>query len=93
MTDHEELVSLVPEKAGSNAVIDACKRCLGYVKSFTKLQGSDPASVMIDDLASVNLDIAALEQGYRRPEGGGYSLDIKVVPKAGSSERILSWRI
>ena len=93
MTDHEELVTLVPEKAGSNAVVDACKRCLGYVKSFTKLQGSDPASVMIDDLASVDLDIAALEQGYRRPEGGGYSLDIKVVPKAGFSERILSWRI
>ena len=40
MTDHEELVSLVPEKNGSNAVIDACKRCLGYVKTFTTLQGS-----------------------------------------------------
>jgi len=92
MTDHEELVSLVPEKSGSNAAIDACKRCLGYVKTFTTLQGSPPANVMVDDLASVDLDIAALEQGYRRPEGAGYSLDIKIIPKPGFSERILSWR-
>ena len=76
----------------ANAAIDACKRCLGYVKTFTTLQGSPPANVMVDDLASVDLDIAALEQGYRRPEGAGYSLDIKIVPKAGFSERILSWR-
>ena len=92
MTDHEELVSLVPEKGGSNVAIDACKRCFGYVKAFTTLQGSAPANVMVDDLASVDLDIAALEQGYRRPEGAGYSLDIKIVPKPGFSERILSWR-
>jgi FdhE protein len=92
MTDHEELVSLVPEKSGSNAVIDACKRCLGYVKTFTTLQGSPPAKVMVDDLASVDLDIAALEQGYKRPEGPGYSLDIKVLHKPGFGERILSWR-
>jgi FdhE protein len=90
MTDHEELVSLVPEKNGSNAVIDACKRCLGYVKTFTTLQGSPPAKVMVDDLASVDLDIAALEQGYRRPEGVGYSLDIVVGSKA-MPKQTTSW--
>ena len=92
MTDHEELVSLVPEKNGSNAAIDSCKRCLGYVKTFTTLQGSPPANAMVDDLASVDIDIAALEQGYRRPEGAGYSRDIKIIAKPGFSERILSWR-
>lgn len=92
MTDHEELVSLVPEKSGTNAVIDACRRCLGYVKTFTTLQGSAPAKVMLDDLASVALDIASLEQGYRRPEGAGYSLDIEIGNKPISSERMPSWR-
>ena len=76
MTNHEELVSLVPEKGGSNLVIDACRRCLGYVKSFTKLQGSQPIKVLLDDLASVQLDVAALEQGYKRPQGMGYSLSV-----------------
>jgi FdhE protein len=79
MTDHNELVSLVPEKSGSNSVIDACKRCLGYVKTFTKLQGSPAPKVMIDDLATVDLDVAALEQGYKRPQGAGYSLDVIVT--------------
>jgi FdhE protein len=78
-TDHNELVSLVPEKSGSNSVIDACKHCLGYVKTFTKLQGSPPAQVLLDDLASVDLDVAALEQGYKRPQGIGYSLDVTVT--------------
>src|SRR6266478_78313 len=79
MNDHQELVSLVPEKSGSNSAIDACKRCLGYVKTFTKLQGSPPAKVMLDDLVTVDLDIAALEQGYKRPQGAGYSLDVTVT--------------
>jgi FdhE protein len=81
MTDHEELVSLVPEKGGSNAVIDACRRCLGYVKSFTRLQGSPPSEVLLDDLASVQLDVAALEQGYKRRQGAGYSLAATVTVK------------
>ena len=82
MTDHNELVSLVPEKSGSNSVIDTCKRCLGYVKTFTTLQGSPPAKILLDDLATAHLDVAALEQGYKRPEGTGYSLDITLTEKA-----------
>jgi FdhE protein len=91
MTDHNELVSLVPEKSGSNAVIDACKRCLGYVKTFTTLQGSAPVKVIVDDLASVDLDIAALESGYLRPVGAGYTLDVGVVTKPSLRGRIASW--
>jgi FdhE protein len=90
MTDHAELLALVPEKSGSNAVIEACKRCRGYVKTFTTLQSSPSAEVMVDDLASVDLDIAALEQGYRRPAGAGYSLDITIVHKPRG--RLLFWR-
>jgi FdhE protein len=79
MTDHNELTSLVPEKSGANGVIEACKRCLGYVKTFTRLQGSPPARVLLDDLASVDFDVAAFEQGYKRPEGPGYALNVTVL--------------
>src|SRR5437870_10625256 len=71
MTDLEELLSLVPEKSGSTYLTDGCKRCLGYIKTFMTLQGSPPGKVILDDFASVDLDVAALEQGYRRPEGPG----------------------
>ena len=91
MTDYKELASLVPEQNGAKSVIDACNRCLGYVKAFTKLQGSPPAKVMVDDLATVDLDIAALEQGYRRPEGLGYSLRVTVGSKAMPKKTLFSW--
>jgi FdhE protein len=92
MTDHEELVSLVPEKSGATRVVDACKRCLGYLKSFTVLQGSPPARVILDDLASVDLDIAALEQGYKRPAGPGYSLDVAILRKPNFRAGLRPWK-
>jgi len=79
MNDHEELVSLVPEKSGAGRMIEACKRCLGYVKTFTTLEGSAPTKVILDDLGSVDLDVAAVEQGYQRPQGTGYALDMTIV--------------
>jgi FdhE protein len=86
MSDHDELVALVPEKdgtnaVGSNAVIDACQRCLGYVKTFTRLQGCPPGAVMLEDLASVELDVAAIEHGFARSPGPGYALGITVTEK------------
>jgi FdhE protein len=91
MTDHDELVTLVPEKGGSNAVgsnavgsnavIDACQRCLGYVKTFTRLQGCLPGAVMLEDLASVDLEVAAIEHGFARPQGPGLPLGITVTGK------------
>jgi FdhE protein len=89
--DHHALVSLVPEKAGSHAVIEACRRCRGYVKTFTTLQGCPPGTVMLEDLASVDLDVAALDQGYIRPTGGGYSLDVTVTDK-GRTRGFLGWK-
>ncbi|MDZ4341087.1 MAG: formate dehydrogenase accessory protein FdhE [Candidatus Binatia bacterium] len=90
MTDHNELVTMVPEQGGTSRVIEACKRCLGYVKSFTTLQGSPAAKVMLDDLASVDLDVAALDHGYRRPPAPGYSLDVTLVEKP--AEKSSFWR-
>jgi len=90
MTDHEQLVSLIPEQGGNTRVIEACKRCLGYVKAFTTLQASPAARVMLDDLASVNLDIAALEHGYKRLQGPGYRFDVTVVDKP--AEKFSFWR-
>jgi FdhE protein len=75
--NHQELASLVPERTAPGAV-DACRRCRGYVKTFTTLRGCDAASVMLHDLGSVELDVAALAQGYSRPSGLGFALDVAV---------------
>jgi FdhE protein len=89
-SDHDALVSLVPEKGSSHGVIDACKRCLGYVKRFTRLQGCPPATVILDDLASVDLDVAAVALEYTRPPGAGYSLDVTVVERS-ATRRLFAW--
>jgi FdhE protein len=78
--DHEALVALVPATAaGARASVEACVSCSGYVKTFTRLQGLAPEAVMLADLDSVELDLAALEQGYARPAGTGYPLEVTVV--------------
>jgi FdhE protein len=88
---HDALVSLVPEDRGSHGVIDACTRCHGYVKTFTRLQGCPPDTVMLEDLASVHFDVAALEQGYTRPSGAGYPIEVTVTD-TGSTRRFFGWR-
>lgn len=90
MKDHEQLVSLVPESGATARKVDACKRCLGYIKSFTTLQAAPAGRIMIDDLASVDLDLAAMGRGYRRAEGAGFSLDAAVAGKKGVLQKIFS---
>lgn len=87
MNNHEELVSLVPEKSGAGRMIEACKRCLGYVKTLATLEGSAPAKVILDDLASVDLDVAACAQGYKRPESAGYALDVTIMTNGATKAR------
>ena len=88
--DHDDLVALVPGKTGSPAAIDACRHCQGYIKTFTRLQGCAPAAVMLEDLASVDLDVAALEQGFARPSGAGYIMDV-AVSDTGIARRFFAW--
>lgn len=92
MNDHSQLVSLVPEEGSRTRAIEACRRCLGYVKSLTTLQATPPALIMVEDLASVDLDVAAADGGYRRLEGSGYSLDVNVSDRKGPRQRFFPWR-
>jgi FdhE protein len=89
-SDHGLLVSLAVENGGSNATIDACRQCLRYVKTLIRLQGCPPDAVMIEDLGTVDLDLAALECGYTRPSGAGHPLEMTVTDKR-ATRRFLSW--
>jgi FdhE protein len=80
-TDHADVVALVPERRDSPAAIEACGHCRGYVKTFTTLQGCEPGAVMLEDFASVDLDLAAIAQGYARPQGAGRPLAVTVTER------------
>jgi FdhE protein len=79
-TDHDALGALVPEESGADGAIEVCNRCGGYVKAFTRLRTGNTAAVMLEDLASAELDLAATARGYRRPSGAGYALHAGPTP-------------
>jgi FdhE protein len=89
-TNHEHLASLVPGKAMSSGAIEACRRCHTYLKVFTRLQGRPAAEVMLEDLATVDFDVAALEHGYTRPIRPGRDIEISVVTTA---PQFLPWNL
>lgn len=89
-TNHDGLVALVPEKADAHCAIDACTGCRGYIKTFTRLQGCPPDAVMLEDLATVAFDVAALEQGYARPTAAAYPLAVTITD-SGPARRFFAW--
>jgi FdhE protein len=78
LTKHEDLGSLVPEGPAVKASLEICRRCRGYLKAFRRLSVCPSADVMLEDLASVELDLVALERGFRRPERPGHALGVRM---------------
>ncbi|HEX7126051.1 MAG TPA: formate dehydrogenase accessory protein FdhE [Thermodesulfobacteriota bacterium] len=66
-TDHQQLGSLVLEAAADRRKIDVCRSCRGFLKALPTLKPLDPRAVVVEDLANVELDVAALERGFERP--------------------------
>jgi FdhE protein len=89
-THHDNLGYLTPEAGDQTRKIEVCNTCKGYLKGFTTVRALPPWAILVDDLTSVPLDVAALERGYRRPERTGWALDAKVVEDGGGRWRL--WR-
>src|SRR2546427_4274430 len=52
--------------------------CKGYLKGVTTVRPLAPWAILLDDLTTVSLDVAALERGYQRPERPGYTLEARI---------------
>jgi FdhE protein len=87
VTDHEELGSLVPERGGESRKADICRACRGYLKSISTLSPLPADRIALEDLATVELDLAALENGYERPESPGAALDARLIAEEAAAER------
>lgn len=85
--EHELLGSLVPDDRGEMVKVETCATCRGYLKSVATLQGLSPLELLLKDLETVELDLAALDRGYGRPQERGFSLDVQLVDRA--SGRVL----
>jgi FdhE protein len=87
--DHETLGALAPSEDAQARRAETCHRCGGYLKTITSLTAAPPRDVSIVDLGSIDLDLAALERGYRRPPGLGHPLDVRI--EATPTRRRCGW--
>jgi FdhE protein len=68
VTGHEARAALVPEQEGKARRIETCAACRGYLKSVSTLRAWAGDEVALADLATVDLDLVALERDLTRPE-------------------------
>jgi len=80
---HDNLAYLAPEEGEQTRRVEVCQTCKGYLKGVTTVRPSAAWSILIDDLMTVHLDVAALERGYRRPERPGYALEARIQDGGG----------
>jgi FdhE protein len=65
---HEARAALVSEQDGEARKVETCSACRGYLKSISTLRAWAGDEVALTDLATVDLDLVALEREYERPE-------------------------
>jgi FdhE protein len=89
---HETLGSLVSPDRLKRQTIEVCDACRGYVKTITTLSPMAPEDVVLQDLATVVLDVAALAHHYRRPAPRGQDLAVSVVAEPSRLRDLLGLR-
>src|SRR5437660_720511 len=70
---HEQLGYLAPEEGEATRKVEVCDSCKGYLKAHATVSALPPWAVLLEDLTTVPLDVAAMDRGYRRPERPGYA--------------------
>jgi FdhE protein len=80
--DHARLAALVADTPLETRKVETCEACRGYVKSITTLRATPVHEVTLVDLDTVELDIAALERGYARPDEPACVMRTRVVGAA-----------
>jgi FdhE protein len=83
-TDHDKLGALLTGETSDGSRIETCETCRGYVKVIAALRPSTTEELPLNDLATVELDLAALHRGFARADTRAISLDLTVVMSDGS---------
>lgn len=78
-THHANLGYLAPEEGETSRKVEVCDSCKGYVKAEPTVRNLAPWEILLDDVATLPLEVAALDRGYHRPERPGFALELQVV--------------
>src|SRR5204863_5355520 len=74
--DHRTLGSI--QEPGSSQRIDVCERCHGYVKATPSYSPASAVRIIAEDVATLDLDVAAADRGYTRP--GDVDVTVAGIP-------------
>ena len=80
--DYDKLGSLVSARTLEQHRVDVCDGCRRYVKTVTTLAPIRPHEVVLHDLLTLVLDVAALERDYFRPAPSPHGVEVRVVTGA-----------
>lgn len=84
--DHRDVGSLLPAEGGEARRVETCDACHGYLKVIATLRPWPGEEVGLADLSTVELDLAALERGFSRPETPAAPLGIRFVAAAAANQ-------
>jgi len=87
--DHTRLGSLVGAEGLQRQKVEVCDHCHGYLKTSTTFAPIRPEQVVLQDLATVGLDVAAIERGYRPPDPRD-PLAVRIVARRSGLRALLS---
>ena len=76
---HEARAALVSEQDGEARKVETCSACRGYLKSVSTLHAWAGDEVALTDLATVDLDLVALERAFERPEPKRLEPGVRVI--------------
>jgi FdhE protein len=79
--DHTRFEALLPDADGETRKVETCLGCRGYVKTVASLQAWLPEQVLIEDVATIDLDAAALGRGFTRPARPGADIGVRLAPR------------
>ncbi len=91
-TDHRTQSYLAAEAERESRRVLACEQCHGYLKLLATLRPLRPAEMLLQDLRSLELDVAALQHGYARPEAPGFALELRLAAVPEQAGWLARWR-
>jgi FdhE protein len=77
--EHAKLARLAPEGSLESRFVEACATCRRYLKCTSTLTPLTQMELLLRDLETVELDIAALDRGYRRPDAPAFPVHVRVL--------------
>jgi FdhE protein len=90
--DHERLGYMAAEDERESRRIAVCDECRGALKVLATVAPMSPGELLRRDLQSLELDVAAADDGYTRPEQPGCSFMIHIDGTFSTSRSWIPWR-